>query len=113
MTVFRYSDEDLNEFRSLVESKLADTLREYNSVVWQMHHNATDEAAVLRDELYIRSARLKRYADNLRSALLRIDNGTYGICIVSGTLIPRQRLLAVPHTTINTDARLQPLRIGA
>ena len=118
MTVIRYSNEELNEFRQLVESKLEETLREYNSIIWQMHvdnssYQVVSDNVVFKEDLYVQAARLKRHVDNLRSALLRLENKTYGICIISGTLIPKQRLLAVPHTTINTEARLQPVRIGA
>src|SRR5215218_3016316 len=113
MTLHGYANEDLKLFREIVESKLSDATRQYNAVLWQLTqvNNEADEnenGVVRLNLLYIQAARLKRNLDNLRSAMLRIENGTYGICIVSGTLIPKQRLLAVPHTTVNTEAKLHP-----
>lgn len=118
MTLIGYSTEELKLFREIVGAKLEETTGQYNAVLWQLTQakdNAADEKdpSVRLDLLYIQVARLKRNLDNLRSAMLRIENGTYGICIVSGTLIPKQRLLAVPHTTFNTEAKLHPLRAGA
>ncbi len=120
MHLTRYSTSDLHEFRLLVETKLEDGLRQYNATIWQMQalggfdaSSAHDADFATREALYVKAARLKRNVDNLRSALLRINNKTYGVCIVTGTLIPRQRLLAVPHTTINTEARSNAMRLGA
>ena len=120
MHLTRYSTGELNEFRLLVESKLDDTLRHYNAAIWQLQalggfetSSAHDADFATREALYVKAARLKRNVDNLRSARLRIENKTYGVCIVTGTLIPRQRLLAVPHTTINTEARVNAMRLGA
>lgn len=116
MTLLGYSNEDLNLFRQIVEDKLKETTRLYNAVLWQLtqtNRDANDDGPVRKDLLYIQAARLKRNLDNLRSAVLRLENKTYGICIVSGTLIPKERLLAVPHTTVNTDAKLPLLRTGA
>jgi DnaK suppressor protein len=118
MTLHGYPHEDLNLFREIVEAKLNETTREYNAALWQLTQasnavDANENDGVRKDLLYIHAARVKRNLDNLRSAMLRIENGTYGICIVSGTLIPKQRLLAVPHTTVNTEATLYPLRAGA
>src|SRR5687767_2597986 len=104
MTVLRYSNEELMQFQQILETKLKETMCEYNSALWQLTHASAspqdtkkEDENLQKDLLYIRAARLKRNVDNLRSAMLRIDNKTYGICIVSGTLIPKQRLLAVPH----------------
>lgn len=121
MTLLRYSNEELIHFKTLLENKLQETINEYNAVLWQLTQatlrlngpESNEEDSLRKDMLYIGAARMKRNLDNLRSALLRIDNKTYGICIVSGTLIPKERLLAVPHTTVNTEVTLYPLRAGA
>jgi len=118
MTLLRYSNEELDQFGKLLESKLHETTREYNALLWQLtqvsaERDHREDDAVRKDTLYIKAARVKRNLDNLRSALLRVDNKTYGICIVSGTLIPKERLLAVPHTSVNTEVSLQPMRAGA
>jgi RNA polymerase-binding transcription factor DksA len=119
MILLGYSNEELKVFRNVVDAKFQEVSREYNAVLWQLNqipedeNDASENGFVRKDLLYIQAARLKRHLDNLRSAMLRIENKTYGICIVSGTLIPKQRLLAVPHTTVNTEAKLYPLRAGA
>lgn len=109
--MIRYSNEELSEFRQLVETKLDDAVCAYNTAFWKLQSLGND--LVEREETYVKASRLKRNIDNLRSALLRIENQTYGVCIVTGTLIPKPRLLAVPHTTINTEARVQHMRMGA
>ncbi len=50
--------------------------------------------------------RQRKFIQNLQAALARIENGTYGICRITGKLIPRERLLAVPHATTTIDAKL-------
>ena len=53
------------------------------------------------------AARQKKFIENLESALVRIENKTYGICRVTGKLISKERLRAVPHTTLSMEAKLQ------
>ena len=54
------------------------------------------------------AARLKKFIDALVAALGRIENGTYGICTKTGELIPKGRLMAVPHATMSVAAKLNP-----
>lgn len=53
------------------------------------------------------AARQQKFITNLENALVRIKNGTYGICSITGKLIGKERLKAVPHTTLSIEAKLQ------
>jgi RNA polymerase-binding transcription factor DksA len=53
------------------------------------------------------AARLQKFAIQLENALIRIKNGTYGICVDTGKLIPKERLRAVPHTQQTIEAKLR------
>jgi RNA polymerase-binding transcription factor DksA len=53
------------------------------------------------------AARQKKFIDNLENALIRIENKTYGICRVTGKLIQKERLMAVPHATLSMEAKLK------
>ena len=116
----RYSDAELEEFRTLILAKLDKATEEYEElrslVVNDADNGDSDTAPTLRaleggantlgKEEAVRLAR--RQADfiaKLRGALVRIDNKTYGICRVTGKLIPKERLRAVPHATLSIDAK--------
>ena len=53
------------------------------------------------------AARQQKFINNLSNALIRIKNGTYGLCKVTGKLIPKERLRAVPHTMLSIEAKLE------
>jgi hypothetical protein len=53
------------------------------------------------------AARQKKFIDNLNAALIRIENKTFGVCRVTGKLIQKERLLAVPHATLSMEAKLK------
>ena len=59
-----------------------------------------------KEENAQQAARLFKYIKNLEAALMRIENKTYGICRVTGKLIPKERLLSVPHATMCIEAKL-------
>lgn len=115
----RYSDEDLAEFKVLVEEKLKGALEEYNEIRQRMRHgdngdhdtapmfkNMEDGAETLsREELGLKASRLEKFIKGLQGALVRIENKTYGICRVTHTLIPKERLRAVPHATLSVEAK--------
>jgi RNA polymerase-binding transcription factor DksA len=65
--------------------------------------NAKEEAAQ-------QAARQKKFIEQLDAALVRIENKTYGVCRVTGKLIPKERLRAVPHTTQSMEAKLKQYR---
>lgn len=115
----RYSDEELAEFKVLVEEKLKGALAEYNEIRERMRHgdngdhdtapifkNMEDGAETLsREELGLKASRLEKFIKGLQGALVRIENKTYGICRVTHTLIPKERLRAVPHATLSVEAK--------
>ncbi len=118
----RYSDAELEEFRDIINKKIEIARRELADLVDQMQNpgiNAGDEAdnsyktmedgSSSQEKEYIAqlAARQKKFIENLENALIRIENKTYGICKVTGKLIPKERLRAVPHTTLSMEAKLQ------
>ncbi|MCU0356576.1 MAG: TraR/DksA C4-type zinc finger protein [Cyclobacteriaceae bacterium] len=118
----RYSEEELKEFESLIHEKLEKARNEYRILKETLNRNndeGTDATSggntkVLEDgaetaekeNLSQLAARQQKYITNLENALVRIKNGTYGICSVTGKLIPRERLIAVPHTTQSIEAKM-------
>lgn len=118
----RYSEEELKEFEKLILEKLEKARAEYRILKETLNRNndeGTDATSggntkVLEDgaetaekeNLSQLAARQQKYIMNLENALVRIKNGTYGICAVTGKLIPKERLLAVPHTTQSIEAKM-------
>lgn len=114
----RYSDQDLAVFKSIIEEKLTKAKREVkiiNDELLEMeannsnHFNDINESSLSyeRDYLSKMTDRQNRFIRDLESALLRIKNKTYGICTVTGQLISKQRLKAVPHTTKSIKAKMK------
>jgi RNA polymerase-binding transcription factor DksA len=118
----RYSEEELKEFESLINQKLNKARDEFK-ILKDTLNRANDEGTdstsggntkVLEDgaetaekeNLSQLAARQLKYITNLENALVRIKNGTYGICSVTGKLIPKERLIAVPHTTQSIEAKM-------
>ena len=116
----RYSDEELEEFRILINEKLEVAKREYENLraaVMNADGNDTvdtsptfknmeEGASTLSKEEAGRLAqRQMKFIQNLQAALVRIENGTYGICRGTGKLIPKERLRAVPHATLSIEAK--------
>jgi RNA polymerase-binding transcription factor DksA len=118
----RYSDEELKEFETLILNKLEKSREEFRILKETLNRNndaGTDATSggntkVLEDgaetaekeNLSQLASRQLKYITNLENALVRIKNGTYGICTVTGKLIPKERLIAVPHTTQSIEAKM-------
>lgn len=118
----RYSDEELKEFETLILDKLEKSREEFRILKETLNRNndaGTDATSggntkVLEDgaetaekeNLSQLASRQLKYITNLENALVRIKNGTYGICTVTGKLIPKERLIAVPHTTQSIEAKM-------
>jgi RNA polymerase-binding transcription factor DksA len=118
----RYSDDELKEFEALINGKLAKAREEFHILKETLNRNndaGTDATSggntkVLEDgaetaekeNLSQLAARQLKYITNLENALVRIKNRTYGICTVTGKLIPKERLIAVPHTTQSIEAKM-------
>ncbi len=114
----RYSDEDLQEFKVLIDAKLAQAQEELNTTQQQiadLNENGFnqqggdwyDDSTTHTDlEMLQRMlVRQQRYVQDLKNALLRIHNKTYGICSVTGVLIDKSRLRLVPHATKSIDGK--------
>ena len=110
----RYSDEELQEFKELILEKLKVAKENYDSLMSKIMSRESDPsfnvleegATTLEKEQASQSAaRQKEYIKKLQGALVRIENKTYGICRVTGKLIPKGRLMAVPHATLSIEGK--------
>ncbi len=116
----RYSDKDLNEFKLLIEEKIDKAQRDLElikSAYMNDHNNGTDDtsptfkafdegSAVMSKESNSQLAiRQEKFIRDLKNALIRIENKTYGICRVTGKLINKKRLELVPHATLSIEAK--------
>ncbi len=114
----RYSDDDLLEFKGIVEAKLTQAQEELTTTeqkIADLNENGfnqqggdwSDDSGAHTDmEMMQRMiVRQLRHVQDLRNALLRIQNKTYGICIVTGLLIDKNRLRLVPHATKSIDGK--------
>lgn len=112
----RYTDEELEEFRQIIEQKLAKAREQLNFYLEQISELADNPDAKIKglddgtgvaesERLYTMAARQRKHIQHLENALLRIKNKVYGICRVTGKLIAKERLLAVPHATLSIEAK--------
>ncbi|MCB9246294.1 MAG: TraR/DksA family transcriptional regulator [Flavobacteriales bacterium] len=117
----RYSDEELSEFKELILKKLQiaqEELKFLTDALQTENENGTDDtgsvyktledgsSTLQKESTSQLASRLKKFIQNLEAALIRIENKTYGICRVTGKLISKERLRAVPHTTQSMEAKL-------
>ena len=118
----RYSDAELQEFKELILDKLRIAKEELNSLASSLstpNANGTDDTAgtyktledgsatLEKESINQLAARQKKFIEQLEAALVRIENKTYGVCRETGKLIPKERLRAVPHTTLTMEAKLK------
>ncbi len=118
----RYSDEELKEFEEIISQKLDATRSELNYIkesLSKKNDSGTDNTAgnskpledgadtSEKENLSQLAARLQKFQIQLENAAIRIKNGTYGVCIDSGKLIPKERLRAVPHTQHTIEAKMK------
>ena len=116
----KFSDMELEEFKELILHKLKEAHVDYTLLVGSLSHNddhGTDDTGrtfnmmedgsetLSREEVAQLAARQEKFIQSLQAALVRIENKTYGICRVKGTLIPKERLRLVPHATMSIDAK--------
>ena len=116
----RYSDEELMEFKDLILQKMEVAQKNYDdlmAVLMNKSGNSVDDTSPSykvmeegyntqsKDELTALAARQQKFIKSLQAALVRIENKTYGICRVTGKLIPKERLRAVPHATLSIEAK--------
>ena len=123
----RYSDTELNEFRELIQRKLDAAKKELaylQGLITRKDDMGGDESenrymtmedgsiSMEREQLSQMASRQITYIDHLEKALIRIENKTYGICRVTGRLIDKARLRAVPHATLSLEAKLGLVKAG-
>jgi RNA polymerase-binding transcription factor DksA len=116
----RYSDKDLEEFRALIEEKIEkanEDLSLLKSSYMNNGNNGTDDTSptfkafeegseTMSKEANTQLAlRQEKFIRDLKNALMRIENKTYGVCRVTGKLIQKQRLILVPHATLSIEAK--------
>jgi RNA polymerase-binding transcription factor DksA len=116
----RYSDSELQEFRELIQKKLDQAKKELQYLQGlitrkdEMGGDDTDNRyltmedgsmSMEREQLAQMASRQINYTDHLEKAMMRIENKTYGICRVTGKLIDKARLRAVPHATLSIEAK--------
>ena len=121
-TKTRYSDAELKEFKDLLLDKLRIAREELNALATSLsspNANGTDDTAgtyktledgsatLEKEQINQLAARQKKFIEQLEAALVRIENKTYGVCRETGRLIPKERLRAVPHTTLSMEAKLK------
>ena len=117
----RYSDEELQEFKEIILDKLAKAKENLAMLTEAFANDANDISdtaptfKILEEGGSVSSkednantaARQQKFIKDLESALIRIENKTYGICRVTGKLIPKERLRLVPHATLSVEAKLK------
>ena len=112
----RYSDEVLQEFKLIVEEKIAKAEDRLAYYLKQLSDHGQTEDAKVRglddglntiesERLSTMASRQKKLIRHLNNALIRIENKSYGICRATGNLISKQRLKAVPHATLSIKAK--------
>lgn len=116
----RYSDEELAEFKEIIETKLEKAKDDYETLkisITQSDNNDTQDtsptfkvleegaATLSKEEAGKLAQRQQKFIQHLQAALIRIENKTYGICRETGKLIQKERLRAVPHATLSIEAK--------
>lgn len=116
----RYSDEELVEFKELIERKLVDARIDLEllrkSLSYEDDNSTNDTASTFkmmedgsetlsREETAQLASRQEKFIKHLEDALTRIQNKTYGVCRATGKLIRKERLRLVPHATLSIEAK--------
>mgnify|MGYP007025966943 FL=1 len=116
----RYSDEELQEFKNIINEKLRLARRDFNSMMQQLMnadgngvedtsptYKALEEgnASQSKEEIAQMANRQQKFIQGLEAALVRIENKTYGIDRITGQLIPKERLRIVPHATLSVESK--------
>jgi putative RNA polymerase-binding protein dksA len=119
-TQTRYSDEELEEFKLIINEKITLAKESYNDMIRQLmnadsndvddttpQYKALEEGSSTqsKEELVNMANRQHKFIQGLEAALIRIKNKTYGIDRITGELIPKERLRAVPHATLSVASK--------
>ncbi len=116
----RYSDEELQEFKAIILEMLENAKREYKTLRDVVTNNSSNDIedtsptfkimeeganALSKEEAGQLAQRQYKFIQNLEAALIRIENKSYGVCRMTGKLIPKERLRLVPHATLTVEAK--------
>jgi RNA polymerase-binding transcription factor DksA len=116
----RYSDVELQEFKAVILDKLSKAQKDYTLLMSSVTHSGSNDtedtsptfkvleegaSALSKEESGQLAIRQQKFIRSLEAALVRIENKTYGICRETGKLIPKERLLSVPHATLSIEAK--------
>jgi DnaK suppressor protein len=118
----RYTDEELEEFREIILTKLEKAKKDYEILKSSITHEESNDTmdtsptfkvleegatTLSKEEAGRLAQRQLKFIQHLQAALVRIENKTYGICRETGKLIAKERLRAVPHATLCIDAKMK------
>ena len=121
----RYSDAELEEFRAIIMEKLDKAKKDYDLLREGISNSEGNDVSdtsptfkvmeegastLSKEEVGRLAQRQMKFIQNLQAALIRIENKTYGICRVTGKLISKERLRAVPHATLSIEAKKSGVR---
>ena len=116
----RYSDAELQEFKELILQKLETAKQDYEELRAAITHSGSNgvedtsptfkvleegASSLSKEESGQLAQRQYKFIQNLEAALIRIENKTYGVCRETGKLIPKERLMLVPHATLSVEAK--------
>lgn len=116
----RYSQEELDHFKKIIDNKIEQARAELKEVKDQITHQGEfgsddqeykfkglEDGSGTSEREYLNKIanRQVKFIDHLEKALIRIENGTYGVCRETGKLIAKERLRAVPHATLSIEAK--------
>ena len=116
----RYSDAELQEFKELILQKLETARKDYEELRAAITHSASNgvedtsptfkvleegASSLSKEESGQLAQRQYKFIQSLVAALIRIENKTYGVCRETGKLIPKERLMLVPHATLSVEAK--------
>ena len=118
----RYSDAELQEFKELILQKLETAKQDYEELRAAITHSSSNgvedtsptfkvleegASSLSKEESGQLAQRQYKFIQSLEAALIRIENKTYGVCRETGKLIPKERLMLVPHATLSVEAKIK------
>jgi RNA polymerase-binding transcription factor DksA len=116
----KYSESELQEFKEIIMKKIGEAKEDFEMLKGSLTHkddHGTDDTGrsfnmmedgsetLMREEMANLANRKEKFIKNLEMALVRIENGTYGVCRATGKLISKERLRLVPHATLSIEAK--------
>jgi len=116
----KFNDAELKEFKDLINNKLSEAIKDYELLKDTLSHrdnNGTDDTSptfklledgsevMSKEETTQLAIRQEKFIQNLKNALIRIENKTYGVCRATGNMISKERLRSVPHATLSIEAK--------